>query len=165
MLWAPDYDGTNKAWVRYPDGRDVIVGGLSGREMSWRVGQTSQIGSDLDAEWWSRWAREPDFGGGWRSVGEFFGISGFGVNISEAGEGRELVVPHRDRVRRSGGAVRDARGRARFTVAGETVELEPGGLLYVTHEVEREAVALETPTSVLCIGGTPGVPYPGTDQA
>jgi glyoxylase-like metal-dependent hydrolase (beta-lactamase superfamily II) len=27
VLWAPDYDGTNKAWVRYPDGRDVIVGG------------------------------------------------------------------------------------------------------------------------------------------
>jgi glyoxylase-like metal-dependent hydrolase (beta-lactamase superfamily II) len=27
VLWAPDYDGTNKAWVRYPDGRDAIVGG------------------------------------------------------------------------------------------------------------------------------------------
>ncbi len=27
ILWAPDYDGTNKAWVRYSDGRDAIVGG------------------------------------------------------------------------------------------------------------------------------------------
>jgi hydroxyacylglutathione hydrolase len=27
ILWAPDYDGTNKAWVRYPDGRDAIIGG------------------------------------------------------------------------------------------------------------------------------------------
>jgi len=27
ILWAPDYDGTNKAWVRYADGRDQIVGG------------------------------------------------------------------------------------------------------------------------------------------
>ena len=27
VLWAPDYDGGNKAWVRYADGRDVIVGG------------------------------------------------------------------------------------------------------------------------------------------
>ena len=27
ILWAPDYDGTNKAWVRYPDGRDMIIGG------------------------------------------------------------------------------------------------------------------------------------------
>lgn len=28
VLWAPDYDGTNKAWVRFlDDGRDGIVGG------------------------------------------------------------------------------------------------------------------------------------------
>jgi hydroxyacylglutathione hydrolase len=27
ILWAPDYDGTTKAWVRYPHGRDAIVGG------------------------------------------------------------------------------------------------------------------------------------------
>ena len=27
VLWAPDYDGGPKAWVRYPDGRDAIVGG------------------------------------------------------------------------------------------------------------------------------------------
>jgi hydroxyacylglutathione hydrolase len=27
ILWAPDYDGTHKAWVRYPDGRDMIIGG------------------------------------------------------------------------------------------------------------------------------------------
>jgi len=27
VLWAPDYDGTNKAWVRLPGGRDVITGG------------------------------------------------------------------------------------------------------------------------------------------
>jgi glyoxylase-like metal-dependent hydrolase (beta-lactamase superfamily II) len=27
VLWGPDYDGTHKAWVRYRDGRDQIVGG------------------------------------------------------------------------------------------------------------------------------------------
>jgi hydroxyacylglutathione hydrolase len=27
VLWAPDYDGGHKAWVRYPDGRDAIIGG------------------------------------------------------------------------------------------------------------------------------------------
>ena len=27
ILWAPDYDGGNKAWVRYPDGEDAVVGG------------------------------------------------------------------------------------------------------------------------------------------
>lgn len=27
VLWGPDYDGTNKAWVRFPDGTEGIVGG------------------------------------------------------------------------------------------------------------------------------------------
>jgi hydroxyacylglutathione hydrolase len=27
VLWAPDYDGGNKAWVRFADGSDEIVGG------------------------------------------------------------------------------------------------------------------------------------------
>lgn len=27
LLWAPDYDGTNKAWVRFADGEEAIVGG------------------------------------------------------------------------------------------------------------------------------------------
>jgi hydroxyacylglutathione hydrolase len=27
IFFGPDYDGTHKAWVRYPDGRDAIVGG------------------------------------------------------------------------------------------------------------------------------------------
>ena len=27
VLWAPDYDGTNKAWVRFSSGQDDVVGG------------------------------------------------------------------------------------------------------------------------------------------
>ena len=27
LLWGPDYDGTNKAWVRFDDGEEAIVGG------------------------------------------------------------------------------------------------------------------------------------------
>ena len=27
VLWAPDYDGTNKAWVRFGESEDAIVGG------------------------------------------------------------------------------------------------------------------------------------------
>lgn len=27
ILFGPDYDGTHKAWVRYANGRDAIVGG------------------------------------------------------------------------------------------------------------------------------------------
>jgi hypothetical protein len=27
IVWSPDYDGGGKAWVRFEDGRDAIVGG------------------------------------------------------------------------------------------------------------------------------------------
>jgi hydroxyacylglutathione hydrolase len=27
IVWSPDYDGGGKAWVRYDDGRDAIIGG------------------------------------------------------------------------------------------------------------------------------------------
>jgi glyoxylase-like metal-dependent hydrolase (beta-lactamase superfamily II) len=27
IVWSPDYDGGGKAWVRFPGGRDAIVGG------------------------------------------------------------------------------------------------------------------------------------------
>jgi hydroxyacylglutathione hydrolase len=27
LIWGPDYDGTNKAWVRFPSGEQAIVGG------------------------------------------------------------------------------------------------------------------------------------------
>ena len=27
VVWSPDYDGNGKALVRYPDGREAIVGG------------------------------------------------------------------------------------------------------------------------------------------
>ncbi len=30
IVWSPDYDGGGKAWVRYDDGRDAIVGGSPG---------------------------------------------------------------------------------------------------------------------------------------
>jgi glyoxylase-like metal-dependent hydrolase (beta-lactamase superfamily II) len=29
IVWSPDYDGKGKAWVRYADGEDAIVGGSS----------------------------------------------------------------------------------------------------------------------------------------
>jgi hydroxyacylglutathione hydrolase len=29
IVWSPDYDGNGKAWVRYDDGTDAIVGGSS----------------------------------------------------------------------------------------------------------------------------------------
>ena len=51
------------------------------------------------------------------------------------------------------------RGRARFTCDGESVELGQGEVLFAKPGVEREAVALESPTMLLIVGGRPGQAY------
>jgi quercetin dioxygenase-like cupin family protein len=51
------------------------------------------------------------------------------------------------------------RGRARFTVGGVELELAAGDALRVAPDVERRAVALDTPTLLLSVGGVPGQAY------
>ena len=91
----------------------------------------------------------------------FFGVGSFGVNAFEAHEGELLVVPHDELG--EGEQQEDmyvvVEGRARFVCDGEPVELAPGDVLYATPGVRREAVALETPTMLLIIGGRPGEAY------
>jgi mannose-6-phosphate isomerase-like protein (cupin superfamily) len=126
----------------------------------WRAGQLEQLPSTAEPGFWEQWAREPEYGARWHSVGEHFGIRGFGVNANEADTGGELIVPHTEMAY---GEQEELyvllRGRARFTCDGEAVELEPGGLLWVEPQVAREAVALEDGTMVVCVGGTPGRPF------
>ncbi|MGH2995584.1 MAG: cupin domain-containing protein [Gaiellaceae bacterium] len=103
--------------------------------------------------------RDPSFGGGWHSIRHHFGISAFGVNANEAGEGEELIEPHDEAAERQEELFVVVRGRARFTCDGEEVELGPGGMLYARPDVRRQAVALEPSTLVLMVGGAPGEPY------
>lgn len=128
--------------------------------MAWRAERIEAIPNGTEDGFWDEWAREPGYGAGWHSIGETLGIAGFGVNANEADAGRELIVPHTET---EYGEQEElyvvVRGRARFRCDGEPVDLGQGELLLVSHEVVREAEALEDGTLVLCIGGTPGKPY------
>jgi len=128
--------------------------------MAWRTERIEAIPNATEDGFWDEWAREPGYGARWHSIGEALGISGFGVNANEADAGRELIVPHTET---EYGEQEElyvvVRGRARFRCDGEPVDLGPGEVLLVSHEVSREAEALEDGTLVLCIGGTPGKPY------
>lgn len=140
---------------------------MSAQGKGWRLAGVDgmrPLGDAAEPGFWSEWAREPDFGKGWGSVGSFFGIRGFGVATSRADAGGELVVPHEE-VSFDGQEELyvGLRGRARFTLDGEAVEVGPGDLLHVEAAVLREAVAMESPTLVLCIGGTPGRPYAASE--
>jgi mannose-6-phosphate isomerase-like protein (cupin superfamily) len=125
-------------------------------EPRWRKARLEEIGTERTPEWWQTWARDPEYGLRWHQVRQHLGITSFGVNVNEADAGRELVVPHEEV---SFGGQEElyviVRGSARFACDGEEVELGHGELLYVRPEVVREAVALETPTVVLMVGGVP----------
>jgi mannose-6-phosphate isomerase-like protein (cupin superfamily) len=103
--------------------------------------------------------RDPSFGQGWHSVRHHFGISSFGVNASQAGEGEEVVEPHDEAKYRQEELFLVVRGRARFTCDGEDIELGPGGMIHVQPEVQRQAVALEPSTLVFMVGAAPGEAY------
>jgi uncharacterized cupin superfamily protein len=128
--------------------------------MGWSKRAISDVPCVAPAGYFRQWARDPEFGAGWHSVGEVLGVDGFGVNVSEADAGRELIVPH-DEVPYGGQEELYVllRGRALFVCNGETVELGPGELLLISAEVNREATAVDDGTAVLCIGGTPGQAY------
>ena len=127
----------------------------------WQKARLDEIGTDRDASFWEPWALDPGYGAKWRQVREHFGITGFGVNAYEAGEGEELVVPH-DQLAYGGQEelYLIVRGRARFRCDGEDVDVGEGELLYVRPEIARAARALATPTLVLMVGGKPGAYEP-----
>jgi mannose-6-phosphate isomerase-like protein (cupin superfamily) len=125
-----------------------------------RLDEIPALGVAADPSYWRPWARDPGYGGKWRSIRHHFGIVGFGANAYEAQAGEELVVPHEET--EFGGQEElyvIIEGQARFVCDGAEIELGAGELLHVRPEVQREATALASPTVVLMIGGIPGAPY------
>lgn len=129
-------------------------------EKGWQKARLDEIPSSLEQSYFEEWARDPDYGKGWHSIRTHFGIAGFGVNAYEAAAGEELVVPHDEMdYGRQEELYYISRGRARFVCDGVEEEVGEGELLHVRPEVTREGRALETPTIVFMVGGTPGRPF------
>ena len=129
----------------------------------WRTARIDEIPAAQqsgDPAYWKEWTDDEGYAARWHSIREHFGIEAFGVNACEGAAGEELVVPHEEV---SFGGQEElyavVRGRARFTCDGEDVELGAGELLYLPPEVKRAGVALETPTTVLMVGGVAGKPF------
>lgn len=140
---------------------------------AWAVSRLEAIPDDHPAGWWDSEAATPTFGKRWHPVRRHFGIQGFGIAASGADAGEELVVPHTEL-----GNDPDAeyvtgqeeiyflvRGRARFALDGEELDIDEGEILFVPPWVHRAATALRDDTLVLGVGGAPGKPYRGLDPA
>jgi tetratricopeptide (TPR) repeat protein len=99
-----------------------------------------------------------------RPVRLHFGIGSFGVNAYTAEKAGERVIEEHDELGHGAGRHQElyfvTSGRARFDLAGETVDAPAGTLVFVGDpEVRRGATANEPGTTVLVVGGVPGRPF------
>jgi quercetin dioxygenase-like cupin family protein len=100
--------------------------------------------------------REPDERD-WHAVRIHFGIQSFGVNAYTARQPGDLVGEHDEVDTHHEELFFVVKGRATFTVDGESVEAPEGTFVHVPDPASiRSAVAHEAGTIVLCLGGTPG---------
>jgi tetratricopeptide (TPR) repeat protein len=97
----------------------------------------------------------------WHPVRRKLGIKAFGMNAYTSEALGELVIEEHDESSLGHEEIYIViRGRATFTLDGETVDAPAGTLVFLSDPaVKRKAVAEEEGTLVLAVGGPPGVPY------
>jgi quercetin dioxygenase-like cupin family protein len=94
----------------------------------------------------------------WRPVRRRFGITAYGVNAYTAEPGETVVENHTESSLGHEELYVVVSGRARFELDDETVDAPAGTLVFIGEPgVRRHAVAEEPGTTVLAVGGRPGV--------
>ncbi len=93
----------------------------------------------------------------WKPVRKTLGITAFGINAyTAAAAGDDVVEDHTEQTHEEVYVV--VRGHATFTVAGEELDAPWGTIVFLDDPAQqRHAVAKEAGTTVLAIGGKPGV--------
>ena len=97
----------------------------------------------------------------WTPVRKHFDIQAFGVNAYTAAEvGQEVVERHTEEIRGHEELYVVIAGRASFTVDGEETDAPVGTAIFIRDPaIERHAIAAEPGTTVLALGGKPGVAF------
>ncbi len=95
----------------------------------------------------------------WRPVRHHFGIAAFGVNTWTAGPGERIINEHDESGDGNEELYLVMRGRATFELDGDRVDAPAGTFVFARPEVTRTAFAEEPGTTVIALGGTPGVAY------
>jgi tetratricopeptide (TPR) repeat protein len=95
----------------------------------------------------------------WKPVRRPLGVTAFGINAyTAANAGDEVVEDHTEEQLGHEEIYAVVAGHATFTVDGEAVDAPAGTLVYLDDVTQRRsAVAKEPNTTVLAIGGKPGV--------
>jgi hypothetical protein len=93
----------------------------------------------------------------WQPVRRPLGITAFGINAYTAAEaGDEVVEDHTEQTHEEAYIV--IRGHATFTVDGDEIDAPWGTIVFLDDPAQRRhAIAKEAGTTVLAVGGEPGV--------
>jgi tetratricopeptide (TPR) repeat protein len=100
----------------------------------------------------------------WRPVRRRLGVRAFGVNAYTSEGGRRHIVEEHDELGGGAGGHEElyvvVRGRATFTIDGETLDAPAGTIVFVRDPaLKRVAIAEDEGTVVLAVGGEPGRAY------
>jgi quercetin dioxygenase-like cupin family protein len=98
----------------------------------------------------------------WKPIRRPLGVTAFGINAYTAGAaGDEVVEDHTETQNGHEEIYAVVSGHATFTVDGDEVDAPAGTLVYLDDPAQRRhAIAREAGTTVLAIGGVPGVHEP-----
>jgi len=102
---------------------------------------------------------KPDWPQTWKSIRHHFGITAFGMNAVTKDAGQVLIPEHDEKASGQQEIYFVHAGEAVATLGGDRITVPAGGLIAVEPDVTRKIESTASPTTLLCVGGTPGVAY------
>ena len=102
---------------------------------------------------------KPDWPASWKSVRHHFGITSFGVNAVTKDAGNVLIPEHDESESGQQELYFVHAGAVTATLDGEPVDVPAGGLIAVEPGVRRKIESTASPTTLICVGATPGAAY------
>jgi hypothetical protein len=102
---------------------------------------------------------KPDWPATWKSVRHYFGITAFGINAVTK-DADNVLIPEHDEAESGQEEIYFVHaGAVPATLDGEQVAVPAGGMISVGPAVKRKIEATVSPTTLVCIGATPGAAY------
>ena len=99
---------------------------------------------------------KPDWPATWKSVRHHFGITAFGINAVTKDADNVLIPEHHEQESGQQEIYFVHRGGVRVTLDGEAHDATEGAMIAVEPGVTRKIASTSSPTTLICIGGTPG---------
>jgi mannose-6-phosphate isomerase-like protein (cupin superfamily) len=102
---------------------------------------------------------KPDWPATWKSVRHHFGITAFGVNAVTKDADKVLIPEHDESESGQQELYFVHAGAVTATLDGEPVSVTAGGMIAVEPGVRRKIESTASPTTLICVGATPGAAY------